>query len=89
MITNKRNKNLGEHIGGHTLQGTKVFKNHLQVIKGESKSRITTNKSSLCCAQIVNTTTFESYQTIRTFKIFHKLNCKSSFAIYLMECSLL
>ena len=26
--------------------------------------------------------------TKRTFKIFHKLNCKSRFVIYLMECSL-
>ena len=32
--------------------------------------------------------TFESYQTNGTFKIFHKLNCKSSFVIYLMECTL-
>ena len=45
------------------------------------------NKSSLCCTQVVNTKTFESCQTNRTFKIFHKLNCKSSFVIYLMKCA--
>ena len=61
---------------------------HLQIIRGESKSCNTTNKSSLCCTQVVNTKNFESYQTKRTFKIFHKLNCKSSFVIYLMECTL-
>ena len=88
MITYKRNKDLGELIRGHTLQGGKVFKTHLQIINGELKSCNITNKSSLCCTQIVNTKTFESYQTNGTFKIFHKLNCKSSFAIYLMECTL-
>ena len=84
MITYKRNKNLGELIGGNILQGGKVFKTHLQIIKGESKSCNTRNKSSLCCTQVVNTKTFESYQTKRTFKIFDTLNCKSSFVIYLM-----
>ena len=38
--------------------------------------------------QVVTTKTFESYQTNRTFKIFHKLNCKSNLVIYLMECTL-
>ena len=81
MITYKRNKNLDELIAGHTLQGGKVFKAHLQIIKGDSKSCSTTNKSSLSCTQVLNTKTFESYQTERTFKSFHKLNSKSSFVI--------
>ena len=88
MITYKRNKNLGQLIGGRTLQGGKVFKTYLQIINGESKSRNTVNKSSLCCTQVINTKTSESYQADRTFKIFHKLNCKSSFVSYLMECTL-
>ena len=88
MMTYKRNKNLGELTGDHTLKGAKIFKTHLQIIKGESKSCNTANKSSLYCTQVVNTKTFKSYQTKRTFKFFHKLNCKSSFVIYLMVCSL-
>ena len=48
MITYKRNKYLGELIGGYNLQDRKVFKTHLQEINGESKSCSTTNKSSLC-----------------------------------------
>ena len=88
MITYKRNKSLGELIAAHTLQRGKVFKTHIQTINGKSKSCNTTNKSSLCCTQVVNTKTFESYQTNRTFKVFHKLKCKSSFAIYLMEFTL-
>ena len=32
LITYKRNKSLDEIIGGHTLQGGKFFKTHLQII---------------------------------------------------------
>ena len=88
MITYKRNKNFGELRGGHTLQGGKVFKTYLQIIKDKSKSCNTRNKSSFCCTQLVNTKTFESYQTKKMFKIFHKLNCTSNFAMYLMKCTL-
>ena len=88
MITYKRNKTLSELIGGHTLPGGKIFQAHLQIIRKESKSCNTTNKSSLCYTQVVNTKFFKSYQTKKTFKIFHELNCKSRFVIYLMECTL-
>ena len=70
MITYERSKNLGKLIGGHTLQGEKVFKTCLQIINGESKSCNTMNKSSLCCTQPVNTKTFERYQTKNSFEIF-------------------
>ena len=40
MITNKRNKNLGKLVGGHTLQGGKVFKTHLQINKNHATQRI-------------------------------------------------
>ena len=33
----------------------------------------------------INTQTFTSQQTNRTFNIFHKLTCKSQYIIYLME----
>ena len=46
------------------------------------------SKSSLCGTQVVNTNTFESDQTNKAIKIFHKLNCKSSLVIYQMECTL-
>ena len=34
----------------------------------------------------VSTTTFKSNQTNKTFKIYHRVNCKSSFVIYQLEC---
>ena len=47
-----------------------------------------TNKPLLCCKQVISTTTFRRYQTQQLYTIFYKLNCKSQFIIYLMECSL-
>ena len=45
-------------------------------------------RPSLCCTQVLNTQTFASQQTKKTFNIFHKLTCKSQYVIYLMECIL-
>ena len=33
-------------------------------------------------------TSFKSNQTNRVFKIFHNINCKSTFLIYLLECNI-
>ena len=41
-----------------------------------------------CKQFVIDTTTFQSYQTQQLYTIFHKLNCKSKFIIYLMECAL-
>ena len=41
MITFKRNKKLGELVGGHTLQGGKIFKTHLQIIKAVKQNHAT------------------------------------------------
>ena len=40
----------------------------------------------LCCQQLISTTSFRNNQTNKTFKIYHRVNCKSSFFIYLLEC---
>ena len=40
----------------------------------------------LCCQQLISTTTFKSNQTNKTFKIYHRVNCKSNFVIYLLKC---
>ena len=45
-------------------------------------------RPSLCCTQVLNTQTFTSQQTKRTFNIFHKLTWKSQYVVYLMECIL-
>ena len=40
----------------------------------------------LYCQQLISTTTFRSNQTSKTFKIYHRVNCKRSFVIYVLEC---
>ena len=40
----------------------------------------------LCCQQLISTTTFKSNQTNKTFKIYHRVNRKNSFVIYLLGC---
>ena len=37
---------------------------------------------SSCCQQLIATTTFKRSQTNKTFKIYHRVNCKSGFVIY-------
>ena len=42
--------------------------------------------NNLCCKQVKQTKTFESYRTKETFQIFDNLTCKSENLIYLLEC---
>ena len=87
MIAFKCTKNLQEIIGGHTVKQGKVFKKNRTKLNGNSMPCSST-RPSLCCTQVLNTQTFTSQQTKRTFNIFHKLTCKSQYVIYLMECIL-
>ena len=41
---------------------------------------------NICCKQVKTTATFKSQQTNKTWKIIHNANCKTEYAIYLMEC---
>ena len=43
---------------------------------------------NLCCEQVKDTEDFKSNVTGKEYKIFHTVNCKSTFLIYLMECSI-
>ena len=45
------------------------------------------NNKTLCCKLVTNTTTFRRNQTNRIFKIYHNLNCKNTYAVYLLECT--
>ena len=86
FVAFKRNKNLREIRGGHTIKNGKVFKADSKNRKGKSES-CNTRKPSLCCKQVIDTSTFRSYQTQQLYTIFHKLNCKRKFSIYVMECA--
>ena len=42
---------------------------------------------ALCYKHFITTESFRSNTTQKSYKIFHHLNCKSKYAIYLMECN--
>ena len=83
FVAYERKKNLQEIIGGHTIKNGKVFKVHSKSREGKCEP-CNTSKPWLCCKQV----TKQSYQTQQLCAIFHKLNCKSKFIIYLIECAL-
>ena len=71
--------------------GTNTIHNNDQLIKTENNHDIgkcvwCNSTRCLFCQQLISTTTFKSYQPKKNFKIYHKLNCKSRFVIYLQEC---
>ena len=62
FVAYKRNKNLQEIIGGHTIKNGKVFKAHSKSREGKCET-CNTSKPSLCCKQVIDTSAFKSYQT--------------------------
>ena len=59
----KRNKNLQEIIAGQTIKNGTMFKTHLENRKGKCDEPYHTRKPSLRCKQIIDTSTFQNYQT--------------------------
>ena len=42
--------------------------------------------NNLCCKQVKQMKTFQSYRTKETYQIFHNVTCKSNTLIYLLQC---
>ena len=82
----RRNKNLKELIGSNKIEKNKVKERQIQKLKPGKLSPYLTNLRSLCCKYVRKTTTFKSQQTKQIYKIFHNVNCASSYV--LMECIL-
>ena len=85
-VTLKLLKNLRDIIGTKLIENGKVKRKFTNKIQGKCTPCLT-NSRTLCCKQIVHTTTFRSNQTNRIFHIYHNLNCKSKYVIYLLECT--
>ena len=79
-----RNKNL--IIGTKLIERDKVKRKFTNKIQGKCTPCLANNRT-WCCKQIIHTTTFGSNQTNRIFDIYHNLNCKSKYVIYLLECT--
>ena len=80
-----------EGTGLEQIIGINTIHNNKKLIKTKNnphtgKCLPCNSTQCLCCQQLISTTTFKSNQTNKTFKIYHRVNCKSSFVIYLLEC---
>ena len=87
IIAFRKNKNLKQIIGSNTTEHNKKLIRSNNKVNGKS-SPFLSNTRTLCCKQVVSTTSFKSNQTNCVFKIFHIISCKSTFLIYLLECTI-
>ena len=67
------------------MENERVNKN-LKTLKEGKCTPCRSKVGNICCKQVKTTTTFKSQQTNKTWKIFHSTNCKTEYAIYLVEC---
>ena len=86
ILAFRRNKNLRDIVGTKLIENGKVKRKCTNKIQGKC-TPCSANCRTLCCKQLVHTTTFRSNQTNRIFQIYHNLNCKSKYVIYLLECT--
>ena len=84
ILAFRRNKNLRDIIGTKLIENGKVRRKFTNKIQGKCTLCLANNRT-LSCKQVVHTTTFRSNQTNRVIQIYHNLNCKSKFVIYLLE----
>lgn len=84
-VAYKRNPNLKQLIGQHRISKNKVYRKSTHSTGLCKPCR--TKQGNLCCTLIKRTTEFTNRTTGKKFQIFHQLNCKSSYVIYLLECT--
>ena len=84
ILAFRRNKTLRDIIRTKLIENGKVKKKFTNKIQGKSKPCLAKNRT-LCCKQVVYTTKFRSNQTNRIFQIYHNVNCKSKYVIYLLR----
>ena len=86
ILAFRQNKNLRNIIVTKLIENGKVKRKFTNKMLGKCTPCLVNNRT-LCCKQVANITTFRSSQTNRIFQIYHNLNCKSKYAIYLLECT--
>jgi hypothetical protein len=85
IMAYRRNRNLGDILGQKTLVNNKVVRKGQPHQTGGCTPCLSKGDNK-CCRQIRRTTKFRSNRTNRSYDIFHKVNCKSKWVVYLMEC---
>ena len=85
LLAYRRNDNLKRLIGHNRISNNKVIR-RIQLEEGRC-SPCHSKRGNMCCKQVKDTSSFFNRISKREFKIFHQLNCKSKFCIYLLECT--
>ena len=86
ILAFRRNKNLRDIISTKLIEKDKVKRKFTNKIQGKYTPYLANNRT-LCCKQVVHTTTVRNNQANRIFLIYHNLNCQSKYVIYLLECT--
>ena len=87
FIAYRGNTNLFQLIRGNRIFKNKVVhKNTKQPKQVGHCSPCLSRMNNLCCKQLKQTKTFQSYRTKQTSQVFHNLTCKSENLIYLLQC---
>ena len=82
MIAFCKNTSLKQVIGTNTIRNNQKFIMPTQTTTTGQCTPCYTNRS-LCCQQVLKTTTFTTTQTRETFIVFHQVTCLSNYVIYL------
>ena len=82
----KRNNNLKDLIGQKTIVNGKVQRKKDGRNRKGWCSPCKNHGNNLCCRHLRNTNKFMSNTTKQKYNIHHRVNCRSKFVIYLLEC---
>ena len=85
ILAFRRNKILRDIIGTKLFENGEVKRKYTKKIQGKCTPQLA-NSRTLSCKQIAHTKTFRISKTNRIFHVYHNLNCKSRYVIYLLEC---
>ena len=87
MTAYRRNVSIGDLLNSHTLNQNQVVRKNRRKKEGKCQPCLS-RRNNLCCKLLKSCTSFRSHQTKKVYRIFHTLNCKSTWVLYLMECRL-
>ena len=72
-------------VGGTAIENNKIVRKQKPILKVGYCKPCFSRRNKICCKQVVPATTYKSNVTLKSYLIFHQLNCESKYIIYLLE----
>ena len=85
MIAFRKNTSIKQIIGTNTIRNNQQFLKPTQTTHAGQCTPCYASQS-LCCQQVLKTTSFTSTQTKETFTIFRQVTYHNNYVIYSLEC---